>query len=90
MSKKIGRREFMARGAKAWLSSVLAGEFLAGVPGGLWAAPAAAAPDIAVVAGSDYGAAAFKAVELAGGMSKFIEKGAKVALRKVKVQEVRV
>ncbi|OGD19321.1 MAG: hypothetical protein A2W03_18510 [Candidatus Aminicenantes bacterium RBG_16_63_16] len=80
MQKIIGRREFMARGAKVGIASVLVNEFLAKVPGGLWAAPAAAAPDIAVAAGGDYGAAAFKAVELAGGMSKFIKKGAKVAL----------
>ncbi len=80
MSKKIGRREFLARGARAGIASVLAGEFLARVPGGLWAAPAAEAPDVAVAAGPDCGAAAVKAVELLGGMAKFVRKGAKVVL----------
>jgi hypothetical protein len=80
MLKKIGRREFMARGAKAGLASVLAGEFLANMPGGVWAAPAAAGPDIAVAAGTDHGAAAVKAVETLGGMARFVKKGAKVAL----------
>ena len=80
MSKTIGRREFMERGAKAGVASLLAGEFLARVPGGLWAAPAGSAPDVAVAVGTDPGAAAVKAVELAGGMARFIKKGAKVAL----------
>jgi uncharacterized protein (DUF362 family) len=80
MSKKIGRREFLARGARAGIASVLAGEFLARVPGGLWAAPAAGAPEVAVAAGPDCGAAAVKAVELLGGLAKFVRKGAKVAL----------
>lgn len=80
MSRKIGRREFIARGAKIGVAAALAKEFLAKVPGGLWATPAAGGPDIAVATGSDYGAATFKAVELAGGIGKFIKKGAKVVL----------
>lgn len=80
MPKKIGRREFMARGVRAGLATVLANDFLATVRGGLWAAPAADAPDIAVATGGDYGAAAFRAVEAAGGMARFIKKGARVAL----------
>ncbi len=80
MSKKIGRREFLARGARAGLASVLACKFLSRVPGRLYAAPAAQGPDIAVAVGGDYGAATVKAVALAGGMARFIKKGAKVVL----------
>jgi uncharacterized protein (DUF362 family) len=80
MSKKIGRREFLTRGAKAGLAAALAGDFLTKVPGGLWTAPAAKEPDIAVAIGSDYGAAAAKAVEAAGGMARFVKKGSKVLL----------
>jgi uncharacterized protein (DUF362 family) len=80
MSRKIGRREFLGRGAKAGLAAALAGDFLTKVPGGLWAAPAAKESDIAVAIGGDYGAAAVKAVEAAGGMARFINKGAKVFL----------
>ncbi len=80
MSRKINRREFMARGAKVGLASWLVSDFLSKVPGGLWAEPAAKAPDISVASGGDYGAAALKAVEAAGGPARFIKKGAKVAL----------
>lgn len=80
MSKAIGRRDFLGKGVKAGLASALAGELLARVPGGLWAAPASAGPEIVVASGTDYGAAAVKAVETLGGMSRFIKKGSRVAL----------
>jgi uncharacterized protein (DUF362 family) len=80
MSRKIGRREFMARGAKVGVAAVLVNDLLAKIPAGLWGVPTKETPDIAVATGSDYGVAAFKAVEAAGGMAGFIKKGAKVAL----------
>ena len=80
MSRAIGRRDFLGKGVKAGLASMLAGEFLAKVPGGLWAAPASAGPEIVVASGTDYGAAAVRAVEGLGGMARFIRKGSRVAL----------
>jgi uncharacterized protein (DUF362 family) len=73
MSRKIGRREFIRTGAGAGLSLAL---------GRALAAPAAAgkAPVVGVGIGPDGGQNALKAVQLIGGMKKFVPKGAKVAL----------
>jgi len=80
MAKKIGRREFIRTGATLGASVVVGGHLVNKIPGGLWAAPAAAAVDVAVVQGADYAAMTVKAVDLLGGMGAFVSKGAKVAL----------
>ncbi|MBN1940211.1 MAG: DUF362 domain-containing protein [Candidatus Aminicenantes bacterium] len=80
MPKKIGRREFIKSGAALGASVVVGGKLLAKIPGGRAAAPAAGPAAVNVVSGTDWAAMTAKAVELAGGMSAFVAKGAKVAL----------
>ena len=79
MDRKLDRREFLKRGAgaAALFGGALAGPFSGtglarGARGGL--------PAVAVVQGKDYLANAEKAVNLLGGMQKFVSKGAKVAI----------
>ena len=79
MSRKTGRREFFKESVKYGLA-VAAGcatplRLTARRP----AAPSEAA-GIAVVTGDDYGACVVKAIELLGGISRFVPRGAKVAL----------
>jgi uncharacterized protein (DUF362 family) len=80
MSTKIGRREFMARSAKFGASAFLGDKLLGSLAKGPVSAAAADKVDVAVVSGTDYGALAAKAVDLVGGMVKFVSKGAKVLL----------
>jgi len=79
MALKIGRREFFKTSAQAGLALAVGKGFSAG--GGIAAAsPAAKTVDVAVGLSPNYEKAAMKAVELLGGMKKFIPKGARVAL----------
>lgn len=74
MSRKIGRREFFKTSAQAGLTLALGPKLLAASGG-------AAKPSIiAVGIGSDYEQAAMKAVQMLGGIKKFVPKGSKVAL----------
>lgn len=73
MTWKIGRREFLKTGAQAGVTLALGRRLAASTAG------AAKAPVVAVGIGEPE-AAAVKAVELLGGMKKFVPKGAKVAL----------
>lgn len=80
MARKIGRREFFKTGAQAGLTLAL-GRKLAAAPIGRPAAGMdAAAAGVAVGTGADFGKAAVKAVELLGGMGRFVKNGARVAL----------
>ncbi|MEN6560062.1 MAG: DUF362 domain-containing protein [Acidobacteriota bacterium] len=73
MSRTIGRREFFKAGAGLALAL--------GKPlGALAAGGGRTAPVVGVAAGDDFGKAAAKAVDLLGGIGKFVPKGAKVAL----------
>jgi uncharacterized protein (DUF362 family) len=73
MSRTIGRREFFKAGAGMAL--------VLGRPLGALAAGAGkTAPVVGVGLGDDFGKAAAKAVDLLGGIGKFVPKGAKVAL----------
>ncbi len=88
MSDKLNRREFFNRSVKIGATLALgfnasasaAGNDPRSSTGAPAAAGAAPATDIAVVNGADYGAMAAKAVEILGGMGRFVTKGAKVAL----------
>ncbi|MCX6562173.1 MAG: DUF362 domain-containing protein [Candidatus Aminicenantes bacterium] len=80
MATKIGRREFMSKGAKLGVSAVLGERILSGLTDGPKAAWAKAAVDVAVVTGADYAAMTAKAVELVGGMGSFVPKNARVVL----------
>ncbi len=74
MARKFDRREFFRTGAQAGLTLALSGKLSAS------AGRPVKAVDVAVGVGEDYGKAAAKAVEVLGGMSKFVPKGARVAL----------
>jgi len=76
MTRTIGRRDFFKAGAGAGLTLAM-GKVLTAASGG---AAKAKAPTVGVGIGEDYGQAAVKAVELAGGIKRFVRKGAKVAL----------
>ncbi|MGB8957733.1 MAG: DUF362 domain-containing protein [Candidatus Aminicenantales bacterium] len=76
MTRTIGRRDFIKTGAGAGLTLAM-GKALAAASAG---AAKAKAPIVGVGIGEDYGKAAVKAVELAGGIKRFVPKGAKVAL----------
>lgn len=79
MALRIGRREFFKKSAQAGLALAVGRELAAGVkPAG--AGLAAKAVDVAVGIGADYEKAALKAVELLGGIKKFVPKNARVAL----------
>jgi uncharacterized protein (DUF362 family) len=90
MPKTINRREFLSRAVLAGAAAALGAPGLARGSGsaaldralgsGANGAGAADLADVAVVAGADPGAMARKAVELVGGMGRFVDKGAKVAL----------
>lgn len=79
MALRIGRREFFKKSAQAGLTLAVGRELAAAVkPAG--AGLAAKAVDVAVGIGADYEKAALKAVELLGGIKKFVPKNARVAL----------
>jgi len=76
MTRTIGRRVFLKTSAGAGLALVLGP-----APGAaLMAASGGKQPLIGVGIGDDYGQAAVKAISLAGGIKRFVTKGAKVAL----------
>src|SRR5665647_1846746 len=79
MALKIGRREFFKKSAQAGLALAVGRELSAGAkPAG--AGLAGKAVVVAVGHGADYEKAALKAVELLGGIKKFVPKNARVAL----------
>jgi uncharacterized protein (DUF362 family) len=75
MAKKIGRREFVKSTAKIGISAVLGGSIIS-----QFSCSQAGMCDIAVASGEDYLKNTIKAVELHGGMEKFVKKGSKVAV----------
>lgn len=80
MSRKTGRRTFFKDSVQFGLALAAGCATPARLlEGGRGKGPAEA-PGIAVVTGDDYGACSVKAVELLGGMTRFVPRGAKVAL----------
>ncbi len=81
MDTPIKRRTFIkqtaALGAVTFIGGNLVGDLLAN-PGA--AVPAVAPVDLAAVTGQDYYAATTKAVDLLGGMKRFVTKGARVVI----------
>jgi uncharacterized protein (DUF362 family) len=74
MSKEINRRQFIKKSTAIGVSSVLGNTFMQDI------ALSNSSIDIAVVKGPDYLTNAKKALELLGGMQRFVPKGSKVAL----------
>jgi uncharacterized protein (DUF362 family) len=79
MTKKMARREFFEKSFKLGLSAAVGGSFHYFL-GSSHPALANEKIDIGVVSGSDYYKNTVKAVELLGGMEKFVAKNSKVAI----------
>ena len=78
MGTGISRRSFIKTGTVIGASSILAGSRLSGLV--IRQAFAANLPDLASVQGPDAYANTVRAVEMMGGMGRFVSKQAKVAL----------
>lgn len=78
MSKKINRRTFIKKSAVVSASAAISSGFVPGIFNKIGGANEAI--DLAVVKGENYFNNAIKAVDLLGGMKKFISKGSKVGL----------
>ena len=81
MTKKIDRRTFISKSSKVALSTFVGGSMLPYLcTGSPTNARASEKTDITVVTGGNYFNNTIKAVELLGGMNKFVPKGSKVGL----------
>jgi len=78
MAQRINRREFIEQGAKIGAAALIAPGALGGAGRQVQSKPFG--PAVAVASGSDYAAMTAKAVDVLGGMGRFVKKGAKVAL----------
>jgi uncharacterized protein (DUF362 family) len=80
MGKAIERREFLKTSLRAGLTTAVAGPVLHRLIISPLRAQGKDIPDIAVVSGDDYGRNAAKAVELLGGIGRFVPKNARVLI----------
>ncbi len=84
MNHRYDRRSLLRRGLGWGAGVLLAGRFgqtaHALAAGAVERLNQSARPDLAVVTGDDYAAAATEAVRLLGGMARFVSKGARVAI----------
>jgi len=80
MTKKIGRREFVKKSTKIGFSTAIGSSFIYQLMDGSIHASAGEKIDIAVVSGNDYFKNTVRAVDLLGGMKKFVQKKSKVAI----------
>jgi len=80
MTGYIGRREFLRKGLKVGLTAAVGGPFLRQFARGPSAALAKDLPDVAVAWGEDYARNVLKAVELLGGIERFVPKNSRVAI----------
>jgi uncharacterized protein (DUF362 family) len=80
MGKTIERREFLKTSFRAGLTTAVGGSILHRLGLSPLRAQAKEYPDIAVVTGDAYGKNAAKAVELLGGIGRFVPKNARVLI----------
>jgi len=80
MAKRISRREFMEKSAKMGISTVLGSSMICSVMNKSAYVFGNEDLDIAVAIGNDYSRNTGKAVELLGGISRFVPLGSKVAI----------
>ncbi len=80
MGKTIERREFLKTGLKAGLTTAIVGPVIHRFGPTSLQAQAKNIPDIAVVSGDDYGRNAARAVEILGGMGRFVQKNSRVLI----------
>ncbi len=81
MDRKLNRRDFIKKGMGSGAAALLGGGLVWPGPrrGGSFS-PERGLPDVAVVVGKDYLASTRKAVDLVGGMGRFVPKNARVAI----------
>lgn len=80
MTKKIGRREFVKKTAKIGFSAAIGSSTIYQIMNSSPRAFGKENIDIAVVSGSDYMNSTTRAVELLGGIEKYVPKDSKVAI----------
>jgi uncharacterized protein (DUF362 family) len=80
MGKTIERREFLKTGLKAGWTAAVGGPLLHRLILKPLGAQVKDFPDLAVVSGDDYGQNAAKAVELLGGMGRFVHRNSRVLI----------
>jgi len=80
MRRAIERREFLKTSLRAGVTTAVGGPILHRLVLSPLRAQANDFPDIAVVAGDDYGRNSAKAVELLGGMGRFVPKNSRVLI----------
>jgi uncharacterized protein (DUF362 family) len=80
MGRKIDRREFIRTGFRTGLTAAVGGPLLHRLIRSPLDAQAKDIPDIAVVSGDAYGTNAAKAVEVLGGIGRFVPKNARVLI----------
>jgi uncharacterized protein (DUF362 family) len=79
MTTQIERREFLRKSLRFGLTAA-AGPLLGRFGGSALFGRPKDSPDVAVVSGDDYGQNVVKAVELLGGIGRFVPKGSRVAI----------
>jgi uncharacterized protein (DUF362 family) len=81
MSEKLNRRGFLKRSAQFGVSAVAGSSLVSSILGKSYLyAGGTSGLDIAAVSGQDYGKNTVKAIDLLGGIGKFVPKNSKVAL----------
>lgn len=80
MGRAIERREFLKKGLKAGLTAAMSGPLLSDLAHTPFTALAEDGPDVAVGWGDDHGKNALKAVELLGGIGRFVPKDSRLAI----------
>jgi uncharacterized protein (DUF362 family) len=80
VTRSIDRRELLRRGLKVGLAAAVGGPLFRPFAGHPLLALANGRPDIAAVEGDDYGRNALKAIELLGGIERFVPKNSRVAV----------
>jgi uncharacterized protein (DUF362 family) len=80
MRKSIERREFLRQSLNIGLTATVGGPLFHRLISSPLRAQAKDLPDIAIVSGDDYGRNAAKAVELLGGIERFVQKNSRVLI----------
>ncbi len=80
MTRNIERREFLRKSLKTGLAAVVGGPLLGRFAGSPLFGLAKEEPDLAVASGDDYGQNVVKAIELLGGIERFVPRGSRVAV----------
>jgi uncharacterized protein (DUF362 family) len=80
MTRSIERRDFLKKSLKLGLTAVVGAPLLRQMSGSPLLCLGEDIPDLAVVEGNDYGKNVLKAIELLGGVGRFVPKHSRVAI----------